>query len=364
MMQTRIEAALKAALAGTGIPGAVALVVDRDGARAEVALGHGADRRFALASMTKAIVSVAALRLVEAGRLSLDAPLGDLLPALAAPQVIAGFDGKTSILRPAAGPITLKHLLTHTSGFGYDFVQVEVGRARKAPPVPGTMDSITMPLLFDPGSDWAYGVSTDWVGLAVAAAAGEPLDVFLTREVLAPLGMAATLYGGGDVPLLIRGADGALTPFPAFSLYAPSHEFVPGGAGLSGTAADYGRFMQMILRGGDTILSEAMVQAFGTNQIGDLRAGIMPSALAMLAQPFEAMPGQHCGWGLGTLINPLPGPDGRSAGSLSWAGIANTYFWIDPAAGLAAVLMMQLLPFADPGALGVMRAFERAVYAA
>jgi CubicO group peptidase (beta-lactamase class C family) len=224
------------------------------------------------------------------------------------------------------------------------------------------MDSITMPLLFEPGSDWAYGVSTDWVGLAVAAATGERLDVWLEREVLGPLGMAATRYGAGDVPLLIRGEGGAMVPFPAFSLYDESHEFVPGGAGLAGPAADYGRFLQMLLRGGEAILSSEMVQAFGTNQIGALRAGMLGSALPWLAKPLDPMPGQHCGWGLGTLINPDTGPDGRSAGSLSWAGIANTYFWADPAAGLAAVVMMQHLPFGDPAALGVVRAVERAVY--
>ncbi len=361
-MQARIEAALAAALDGTGIPGAVALVVDAGGVRAEAALGYDMAARFSLASMTKAIVSVAALRLVEAGQLSLDAPLGDLLPALAAPQVLAGFDGDTPILREAQTAITLRHLLTHTAGFGYDFVQPEVGRARAAPPVPGSMDSITMPLLFEPGSDWAYGVSTDWVGLAVAAASGERLDLWLTREVLAPLGMAATRYGAGDVPLLIRGEGGAMAPFPAFSLYDESHEFVPGGAGLAGPAHDYGRFLQMLLRGGEGIVSGEMIKAFGTNQIGALRAGVLGSALPWLAQPLDAMPGQHCGWGLGTLINPEAGPDGRSAGSLSWAGIANTYFWVDPAAGLAAVVMMQHLPFADPAALGVVRAVERAVY--
>lgn len=362
-MQGRVEAALATALSGSGIAGAVALVVDADGVLAEVALGHPTDARFALASMTKAIVSVGALKLVEQAELSLDSPLGDMLPALANPQVIEGFDGDTPILRPATTAITLRHLLTHTSGLGYDFVQPEVSRARRTPPVPGQMSSITMPLLFDSGTNWAYGVSTDWVAQAVAAATGERFDVWLAREVLAPLGMADTRYGDGSVPVLMRGPDGGVAPFPGFSMYNDGFAYVPGGAGLSATAGDYGRFLQMILRGGDGLLSEAMVRDFGTNQIGSLRAGIMPSTMPWLALPFDAMPGQHCGWGLGTLINPEPGPNGRSAHSLSWAGIANSFYWVDPAAGLAGVLMMQLLPFADPAALGVLTAFERAVYA-
>ncbi|WP_188946331.1 serine hydrolase, partial [Polymorphobacter multimanifer] len=181
-------------------------------------------------------------------------------------------------------------------------------------------------------------------------------------ELLGPLGMADTRYGAGTVPMMIRGADGGMAPFPAFSLYSEAHEFIPGGAGLAGTAGDYGRFLQMLLRGGDGTLSPAMVEAFSTNQLGPLRAGIMGSTLPWLARPYEAMPGQQCGWGLGTLINPEPGPDGRSAGCLSWAGIANTYFWVDPEAGLAAILLMQHLPFADPAALAVLQAFERSVY--
>ncbi|WP_416907184.1 MAG: serine hydrolase domain-containing protein [Polymorphobacter sp.] len=362
-MQTRLETALRRALEGTGIPGVVAMVVDADGVRAQVALGHAADARFSLASMTKAIVSVGALKLVEQGRLALDAPLGAVLPALAAPQILVGFEGDTPILTPASTPMTLRHLLTHTSGFGYDHVQAEVGKARRTPPVPGTFDSITMPLLFEPGSGWAYGVSTDWAALAMAAVIDEPLDVWLTREILAPLGMHDTRYGAGDVPLLIRGEGGVMAPFPAFSLYDESHEFIPGGAGLAGPVADYARFVQMLLRGGDGMLSAEMAKAFATNQVGALRAGLLPSVSPWLAQPFDPLPGQHCGWGLGTLINPEPGSDGRSAGSLSWTGIANTYFWVDATAGLGAIVMMQHLPFADPAALAVVRAAERAIYA-
>lgn len=354
----RLEAALAPALAAAGIPGAVAQVVDAEGVLAEVALGHPADARFDIASMTKPLVSLAALQLVADGRLSLDAPIAALLPALASPQLLSG--------APATTPITLRHLLTHTSGLGADFVQPEIARARPAPVKPGTMAAITMPLLFEPGTGWAYGASTDWVGLAVAAASGQRLDAYLAAHVLNPLGMHATSYGGNTVPVMARGPDGALAPLPNFTTFHPAMEFIPGGAGLAGTAADYGRFLRLLLRGGELdgarLLPEAMVAELARNQVGDIPAGRLTSALPWLLTPFDPAPGQRCGWGLASAIHLQPGPHGRHAGTLAWGGIGNTHFWVDPKAGLAAVLMMQLLPFADPGALTVLAAFERAIY--
>lgn len=354
----RLEAALRPALAAAGIPGAVALVVDADGVQAEVALGHAADARFDIASMTKPLVSLAALQLVAQGRLALDAPIADLLPGLANPLLLNGL--------PATTPITLRHLLTHSSGLGADFVQPEVAAMRTAPVKPGTMAAITMPLLFEPGTGWAYGVSTDWVGLAVAAASGQRLDDYLAAHVLGPLGMQATAYGGATVPMMARGPDGALTPLPGFATFHPAMAFIPGGAGLAGTAGDYGRFLRMLLRGGDLdgtrLLPEAMVAELARNQVGDIAAGRLTTALPWLLTPFDPAPGQRCGWGLATAIHLEAGLNGRRPGTLAWGGIGNTHFWVDPAAGLGAVLLMQILPFADPGALSVLATFERAVY--
>lgn len=365
--------ALADALAAHGIPGAVAMVGNRAGVSETVAIGHAADAVFQLASMTKAVVSVAAMQLVEAGRLSLDAPIGALLPDLAEPRVITGFgeDGGAQT-RPAASPITLRHLLTHTSGMGYDFMHADQGRARTAPVVPGTMDSIRVPLMFDPGTAWAYGISTDWVGLAVEAASGMKLDAYVAQHITGPLGMADTVFAldaAGKsrlVPNMARGPDGALVSFP-FSVGGGAGEFISGGAGLSGTAADYMRFTRMLLAGGSldgvTILKPETVADMGRNQIGALRAGRMPSVLPSIMTAINWFPEMDTKWGLGFMFNPETGPNGRGAGSLAWSGICNTYFWIDPANDVAAVLLMQLLPHADPGALAVLSAFERAVYA-
>ena len=365
-LSARLEGALAPALAAAGLPGAVGLVVGREGLLAEVAIGHSPAARFDLASMTKPLVSVAALQLVEQGKLSLDAPIAELLPQLADPQVLEGFDADTPVLRLARGPLTLRHLLTHTSGLGADFVQPEVARMRRQPAKPGTMASITMPLLFDPGTGWAYGSSTDWAGLAVAAASGLPLDTYLHHHVLEPLGMHATAYGGAEVMMMARGADGLLAPLPGFATFRPGAEFVPGGAGLAGTAMDYGRFLRALLNDGaldgQRILGPDMVAAFWQNQTGSLAAGRLTTALPWLLTPFDPAPGQRCGWGLGTAVHLEAGHNGRSAGSLAWGGIGNTHFWVDPAAGLGAILLMQMLPFGDAAALSVLAAFERAIY--
>ena len=378
-----IAAALTGAIAAHAIPGAVAMVGDRGGVRASVAVGHRGDGSamsldtvFQLASMTKAVVSVAAMQLVEAGKLSLDAPIGTLLPDLADARVIAGFAADGSVqLRPAVRPITLRHLLTHTSGLGYDFVQADTARARgpAGPPAPGTMASLKMPLLFDPGDDWAYGVSTDWVGLAVEAASGERLDAYIAGHITGPLGMTETGFVPNKASAarravnMGRGENGALAAFPIDIGGGTGGEFISGGGGLWGTAPDYMRFLRMLANGGTldgaTILTPASVAAMGRNQIGALRAGKMTTTMPALALAVDWFPAMTPGWGLGFLINPQTGPDGRPAGSLAWAGICNTFFWIDPASGTCAVLLMQVLPFADPGALAVLAAFERAVYA-
>lgn len=368
------------AFASANLPGAVGMVVDRDGVRYAAALGAAdavngvpmrRDTLFQIASMTKALTSVAVLQLVEQGRLALDEDIGAVLPDLADPQVLTGFDadGRPG-LRPAATPVTLRHLLTHTAGLGYFFIHPEVLRyfAATGMPEPGSLASIRMPLLFDPGTRWEYSVGTDWAGLAVEAVTGLTLGDYLAAHVLAPLGMTATAFRpqwpADAAQVHVRNADGTFRLNPAV---LGGGEFQMGGGGLSGTADDYARFVRMMLRGGELdghrVLSEATVAEMGRNQIGPLRAGFMGSAMPDLAAPYDTFPDQHTGWGLGFLINPDQGPDGRSPGSLAWAGIFNSYYWIDPAKGVGGVMMSQLSPFGDAGALACFGALERMAYA-
>ena len=385
MTDTALGAALADAVAGTGIPGAVALVGDRDGIRAAACLGladpatgraMAPDTMFQLASMTKAVVSVAAMQLVEAGRLALDAPLASLLPQLGRAQVLDGFDATGSpVLRAPVRPVTLRHLLTHTAGFGYDFGNADMLRARgpAGPPPAGTLAWLDVPLLFDPGDRWEYGIATDFVGLAIEAASGERLDAYVARHVMEPLGMTDTVFDldAGQAARLAalqsREADGAMVPFAISIGGGTGGEFISGGGGLHGTAGDYLRFLRMLLGSGSLdgveVLRPGTVAEMVRNQVGGLRAGRMGTTMPVLSHAVDWFPDMTPGWGLGFLINPERGPDGRAAGSLAWAGIANTFYWIDPANGIAAVLLMQFLPFADPAALAVLSAFERAVYA-
>jgi CubicO group peptidase (beta-lactamase class C family) len=368
-----------AAFAEAQLPGAVGLIVDRDGIRHAEVLGladtsSGApmqlDTVCQIASMTKALVSAGAMQLVEQGRLDLDADVGALLPELANPQVLTGFDadGKPQ-LRPAARAITLRHLLTHTAGLGYFFVHPEVLRYFGAVgmPVPGTRASVTMPLMFDPGERWEYSVATDWVGLAIEAVTGERLNDFLTANLFAPLGMSQTAFRDklpADAARVHVRAGGALSPV---EVYLGGGEFDGGGGGITSTAPDYAQFVRMVLNGGELdgrrVLSAATLAEMSRNQVAPLRAGYMGSAMPQLAAPYDTFPDQHTGWGLGFLINPEKGPNGRSPGSLAWAGSFNSYYWIDPAAGLGGVFVSQLQPFGDPGALACFGALEAMAYA-
>ena len=382
---SEIHAVLEAAAAAGRTPGFVAAAW-RDGRP----LFHGAyglratggtdpmteDAVFWLASMTKAVTSVAAMQLVEDGRLFLDAPLGDLLPPLAAVQVLEGFDAQGQPrLRPPKSPVTLRQLLSHTSGFGYDMWSADLGRHVQATGMPGLGSgqkaALNLPLLFDPGTDWAYGVSTDWVGLAVEAASGQDLPSRLAERVFAPLGMGSTAFAATpqmqarQAGLSVRTPDGGLAPFQLSPPPAP--DFAGGGGGLSGTAEDYLKFLQMLLDDGAApggrVLQPDTVAQMRRNQLGGAVIRPLPTAAPFLTHDLDMSGGGKVEWGLGFLLHPDGGPHGRRPGSLSWAGLANTYYWVDPAERLCAVIMTQLLPFSDPECLALYAAFERAVYA-
>jgi len=334
------------------------------------------DSVFAMASMTKAIASAAAMQLVEQGKLKLDEPLGPLLPGLANRQVLEGFatDG-TPKLRPARRAITLRHIITHTAGFTYNTWNADMRRYVELTglPVPrsGLNKALEAPLVFDPGERWEYSIGIDWVGKAVEAVTGQRLDAYLKEHIFAPLGMASTAFrrtadmDARRVAMHQRGADGRLTVIPFDTNQDP--EFHGGGGGLHGTATDYIRFVRMMLNGGtldgNRVLKADTVKLMGKNAIGDLVFNPLRTAMPALSNDCDPWPDQPKKWGLSFLINTRRTPQGRSPGSLAWAGLANTYFWIDPARDVGGVIMMQLLPFCDGKAMELFAAFEHGVYA-
>jgi methyl acetate hydrolase len=336
-----------------------------------------ADSIFGIASMTKPVTSVAAMQLVEQGKLKLDVPASTYLPELGKLDVLHGFDPKTGkpILKPATKPVTLRTLLTHTSGFCYDTWFADMLRWEKESgnnfPL-GTVAPLT-PLMFEPGSRWQYGTSADWSGRLVETVSGLTLEQYFQKNILEPLGMHDTsfLLPATKFDRLVavsnRQPGGALKENPRTQPQPP--KAFNGGGGLYSTASDYVRFMQMILRRGQGPKNEQILQAktvdmMATNQIGSLSAGKLKTARPEISSDVDFHPGIRDGWGLGFLINSKRYDGARSAGSLAWAGIWNTYFWIDPRKGVAGVIMMQFLPFADKDGVAVLGDFERAVYAA
>jgi methyl acetate hydrolase len=326
--------------------------------------------------MTKAITAAAAMQLVEQGKLSLESPIGRLLPDLAAPQVLVGFDADGQPkLRPARREITLRHLMTHTAGFCYDMWNDDMLQYLEKTGTPAITTcknaALTTPLASDPDTRWEYGTNIDFVGKAVEAVSGQRLDAYLRDHLLEPLGMADTAFKIGDaqrarlVAVHTLGEDGSLAPIPFEIEQDP--EFHMGGGGLYGTAADYIRFTQMILnkgRGnGNQVLKPETVVMMGQNHIGDLSVTRMNSAIAFATNNVDLYPGMEKKWGLSFLINTATTPEGRSPGSLAWAGLANTYFWIDPSRDVTGVILMQVLPFADTACLEAFAGFERGIYA-
>ena len=379
-----IDAVLRRAVDAGEVPGVVAMAATTEGVFYEGAFGlrdlakglaMALGTVFRIASMTKAVTSVAALQLVEQGKLTLDGPLPDIDPALSAPQVLEGFDPSgTPRLRPARRPITLRHLLTHTAGFSYERWDADTVRYVEVSGMPptstGKLASLRLPLVFDPGERWEYGINIDWVGLLVEAASGQKLDTYVQQHILGPLGMKDTGFAttpeqrARQASVHQRQADGSLQPQPLETPFTP--EFWAGGGGLYSTASDTMTFLQALLHDGafqgGRILRPDTVAMLGQNQIGAIEAGILKTTAPASSADVDFFPGASLKWGLATMINMQPGPNGRSAGTLTWAGLYNTHYWIDPARHVVGVIMTQILPFGDPPAMRLYGQFERTVY--
>jgi CubicO group peptidase (beta-lactamase class C family) len=366
-----LDTLLGAAVESRQVPAVVAMVASREGRLYQGAVGLPIDAIFAIASMTKAVTSVAVMQLIEAGKVRLDEPVHTYLPELRALQVLDG-----GALRPPKSSPTVRHLLTHTSGFAYEFLNREIAEqvqsGKLASLDAGTDEFLRAPLVIDPGVRWEYGISTDWLGRLVETVTGQSLDAYFRSNVFEPLAMTETFF---DVPSdkearvalrYARQPNNSLAALPREPLRPV--KFFSGGGGLYSTAADYLRFAQALLAGGELdgrrVLRTDTVLMMGQNQIGELTLPPVTTQNPQLVAPNTVQPGGLDAFGLGFALNRKPLASGRGAGTMSWAGVYNTFFWVDHEKGVCAVVLVQMLPFGDPGPIRLVEDFDRAVYRA
>lgn len=378
-----IDEVLEAAVASGAVPSAVAIAADRDGVIYEGAAGSRVagesdpvtvDTHFRIMSMTKMVATVVALQLMERGDLDLDAPIERYCPQFADLQVLDGFEGDTPKLRPPASKATVKQLITHTAGVSYWFWNADIVKWEAATGTPNVLSGsnviFTAPLVADPGTRFEYGINTDWLGKVIEAASGSTLDVAVKEGITGPLGMSETAFlmnerqRANSVPVHLKGEDGDWAPSEIELNQAP--EYWAGGHGLHSTPRDYIKFQRALLGGGTfdgiKLLEPATVDAAFTNQIGDLDfPPEIVTADAATTDSFAAGPGHK--WGYGLLLNTEDIPGRRRAGSGAWAGLLNTHFWVDPAAGITGAIYTQLLPFVPQEAMKMYSDFEEALYA-
>ena len=371
-----IDTVLREAVERGVVTGVVGMAADRKGTFYEGVYGTAdiaekrplkLDSMFRIASMTKAITSTSALQLVEKGVFAIEDPVEKYLPQLKNAPVVESFSATTGDykMRPAKRPVTVRHLMTHTSGLGYPFTD-PVTRDFKAKPG----EDYPLFLVFDPGERWLYSTSTDWLGRLIEKVSGKSLEDYFHEHVCAPLGMNDTSYfvpkdkEARLVTVDRRLPNGSLTKD---ANQPPTQGFTPiGGGGLTSTASDYLRFTRAILNGGELdgvrILSPATVKLMQENHIGDIGVPAQKTAIPERSEDFSFIDAGRDKWSLAFLITSEGVPGKRSAGSLSWGGIDNTYYWLDPARGITGTIMMQFLPFADRKALALYDGFERGVY--
>ncbi|MCV7298260.1 beta-lactamase family protein [Mycobacterium barrassiae] len=372
----RIDDLLNGVTADGSLHGIAATIVSRDGVLYEGAAGDARpDSMFRNASMTKAVATTAALQLVEQGRIDLDAPVASLVPEFGELQVLDGFDGGKPVLRAPKTQATVRQLMNHTAGCGYHFLNEKLYTYCTEHGWPhvltGRKQSISAPLVHDPGTAWEYGMSTDWLGQVVEAVSGQTLGAYLAEHVWGPLDMTDSTFTPTDeqrarsLPVLSRQPDGSLAP-TTVDLDAVQ-EWDAAGHGSYGTIADYGRFVRAWVNGGELdgtrILNEATVDlALQDHLNGVPLPPKMEPTDSELANPVELLPVPQ-GWGLGFHVYSIDLPGMRSAGSGDWSGLFNTFFWIDRKAGVGAVIGTQLLPFFDGKMVETILGFEAAVYA-
>lgn len=380
----RIDQILQASVATDRLAGVVAMAVSNNEILYEGAFGQrniGAnepmrkDTIFALYSMTKPITSVAVMQLVEQGSVNLDEAVSTYLPEFRDFKVLEGFgkDGEPK-LRDALEEPTVRTLLSHTSGYAYSYWNEDMRRYEETVEMPAGRERFSaLPLVFDPGSDWGYGPSADVLGILVESVSSLTLEEYFSKNIFGPLGIQDTSFQISSAEWsrisssYQREPDGGLGPSTMpLPETPPQVTFFNGGGGLFSTAPDYIRFLQVLLNRGELdsvrILQPETVDLMAQNHIGNLEAGTMRSANLYLSSNVDFFSRSRDKFGFGFLIKARQVEGRRAAGSLSWGGLMNTYFWIDRDNNVCGVLMTQVLPFADETVLDLLHEYEEAVY--
>jgi methyl acetate hydrolase len=373
---TDIDAYLEAATLDARVPKVVALVANREQVIYQGAFGKKDSARnvdvevdsiFNLASMTKPVTSVATMMLGETGVFLLDDPVATYLPVWSDRAVAREVDPGAAEFQttPARNPITIRQLLSHSSGLAYNFSN---RRMQDLMDITGESDPRNLPLVSDPGTAWNYSPSTAVLGDLVEAATDVPLDVFLARRIFEPLGMEDTFYVVPDskadrVVSVHTPVEGRLVEQERPESFA---SVVRGDGGLYGTGPDYIRFLQMLLNGGRfqgrRLLSQTAVDIMTSNQIGTVNVETQRSTNPVVSADFPIGAGRDkFGLGFQITTSNSENPDLRAPGSYSWGGIFNTHFWVDPRREIAAVILMQQLPFYAEDPLSLYQGFEERV---
>ena len=371
------EEQLQPALLESGLPGIVCAAAGPGELLDITSVGHvdfgssermSLDTTFWIASITKLATAVAVLQLAERKQLRLEDEVADHLP------FFRNLDVLTKVgLVPVTTRVTVQHLMTHTAGFGYESWSRPLAEHVVQQGLPaahsGLRRSLERPLLFEPGTAWNYGIGMDWAGLLVEHVAGCSLAEYLRAHVFEPLQMSSTGFAPRAyairAALYARRADGSLASAP--NAANPDRDFDAGGAGLYATPRDVLRLLQSILRAAlgskEEVLRPETVAEARRSQIGALEVRDLPTCVPERSMDLALFPGSKKSWSHFGLLHLEAQPGGRSATSISWAGIANTFFWIDFEAGLAAVAFAQSLPFLDPNVLALVDRYERCLYA-
>lgn len=395
-MESRLDPVFEAAVKAKKVPAVAAIALDRSGDVLFKGVYNSPDMHDPAAirmtprtpvmiwSCTKLVTSVAALQLLEQGKLHLEDPVEKYVPGIANIQVLEGFqpDGEP-ILRAPKTKATVLHLMTHTAGFSYDVFskdtlqwRTQVGQTPSEYVAVGALKNFETPFNFDPGTQYQYGINTDWLGFVVEAVTGMPLNEYVERNILKPLGMndsgSHVKEGASQLVEYLRGEDGGLTAAPAIAC-ATAPERFGGGHYLYSTLDDYSTFLLTILNNGthpasktEILKAETATEYLFQDQIHKICSnkgtGVIETAIPMLSSEGEFLPGVEKGWSCGMMLSLEDSPQGRSAGSGSWAGLGNLYYWLDPKKGKLGFVMSAILPFMDKEVLYLFEELERAVY--